>query len=292
MGGLVTGITDAFGITDSDAGQQAADATIQGSQIAARAQQEALNYLKQQEALPTEFRDAALQQYGDLFLGGGLTAPTQAQIAANPLYQAILGTQGAAEEAVLRNQAATGGFRSGDTQVGLAQTAADIQRNALLTGYQDELARRQYNVAGLQSLAQLPSNASQIAGLTAGIGNTLAQGQTGAAQAQLAGQQATSSSLLGLGQLGIGGALAFSDDRLKDNPVVIADTPHPDIKKYQWEWNDKAQKLGMKGDDRGYLASEIEKVWPELVMLDGSGYRKINLTKIEKKLEELSNGNA
>lgn len=287
MGKLVTGITDSIGITDSNAGQRAAGATIKGSQIAAQAQMDALNYLKQQEALPTEFRDAALRQYGNLFLGGGLTAPTQAQIATNPIYQSILGTQDAAEEAVLRRQAATGGFRSGDTQVGLAQTAADIHRNALLTGYQDELARQQYNVAGLQSLAQLPSNASQIAGLTSGIGQTLAQGQTGAAQAQIVGNQATANNLLGLGQLGIGAALAFSDDKLKDNLVVISDTNHPSIKKYSWEWNNIAQGLGMKGEDRGYLASEIEKVWPELVHLGASGYRKIDLPRIEKKLEEL-----
>lgn len=281
MGGLVTGITDAIGITDSDAGQQAADASIQGSQLAAQAQMDALEYLKQQDALPTQFRDAALQRYGDLYLGGNSFA-VQQQLEANPLYQAILGTQQTAEDAVLRNQAATGGFRSGSTQTGLAQTAADIQRQATLAGYQDL-------TQGLGSLAQLPTNANQIAGLTSGIGQTLAQGQTAAAQAQLQGQQATAGNLLGLGQLGIG-ALAFSDDRLKDNPVVISDTSHPNIKKYRWEWNDTAQELGMTGEDRGYLASEIEKVWPELVHLDGSGYRKIELNKIEKKLEEMSNG--
>jgi hypothetical protein len=48
-------------------------------------------------------------------------------------------------------------------------------------------------------------------------------------------------------------AAAFSDDRLKDNIVVIAYTKHPDIKKYRWEWNAKAEKLGLHGDDQGYM---------------------------------------
>ena len=149
-------LPDALGF--GGGGSDAAEASIQASETQASAQGEALEYLKKQRKLcQQEFRDKALQQYGDFFLSGGLTSPTQEQIEANPLYQSILGTQGAAEDAVLRHQAATGGFRSGDT-LGLARAVSDIQRNALMSGYKDELARQQYNVSGLQSLAQLPSN--------------------------------------------------------------------------------------------------------------------------------------
>lgn len=289
MGSIISGVTDAIGLTDSKAGERAAEQSREAASTAAAGQKEALDYLKQQSALPTEFRDKALQKYGDIFLGGGVQAPTQEQIQANPLYQSILGAQGQAEEAVLRRGAATGGFRGGDTQVGLARTAADIGRQATLAGYQDELSRQQYNIGGLQSLAQLPTGANQIAGLTSGIGQTLAQGQTAAAQAQLTGSQQNISNLLGLGQLGIGAGLAFSDERLKSDVVMIRNTPHPDIHYYGWKWNDIANGLGLIGADKGYLAGEINSVWPELVKIDESSYMKINKEEIENRLQEMSN---
>lgn len=284
------GITDALGLSNSKSGKKSAQASIEASELQAEYQREALDYLKQQNQLPTEYRDKGLEAYGNIFLNGGLQSPTEQEIMNNPLYKAILGTQGAAEESVLRNQAATGGFRSGGTQANLANTAADIQRNALLSGYQDELGRKQYNIGGLQSLAQLPNNAGQIAGLTAGIGQTLAQGQIAAAQARQAGGQQNVQNNLGLANLGLQAFSAFSDDDLKQNITATGKTSHPDINTYQWEWNSNAAELGLFGGDAGYLASEIENVWPELVGLDESGYRKINKSEIDKRLGELNHG--
>lgn len=284
------GITDALGLSNSKSGKKSAKASIEASELQAEYQREALDYLKQQNQLPTEYRDKGLEAYGNIFLNGGLQSPTEQEIMNNPLYKAILGTQGAAEESVLRNQAATGGFRSGGTQANLANTAADIQRNALLSGYQDELGRKQYNIGGLQSLAQLPNNAGQIAGLTAGIGQTLAQGQIAAAQARQAGGQQNVQNNLGLANLGLQAYSAFSDDDLKQNITATGKTSHPDINTYQWEWNSNAAELGLFGGDAGYLASEIENVWPELVGLDESGYRKINKSEIDKRLGELNHG--
>lgn len=277
MGEIVSKVTDFIGITDSDAGQQAAQASTDASQVQAGYMQDALDYLKQQSALPTEIRDQSLRALQSFYYDPQGQSALINQVQSNPLYQQQLK---AGEEAVLRSASATGGLRGG----GSISDVANYSSNLLNQAVKNQLA-------GYQGLAGLNTNANQIASLTTGIGQALAQGQTAAAQAQMQAQQANASNLLGLGQLGIG-ALAFSDDKLKDNPVVIADTSHPDIKKYRWEWNNIAQELGMTGEDRGYLASEIEKVWPELVHLDGSGYRKIELSKIEKKLEELSNGNA
>jgi len=45
--------------------------------------------------------------------------------------------------------------------------------------------------------------------------------------------------------------------------------------------------LGLHGDDQGYIASEIESVFPECVHWHKSGYRQIDIPEIEKKLGEI-----
>lgn len=278
MGGIVSGVTDAIGLTDSDAGKDAARATQQASNIQAKYQGEALDYLKEQQALPTELRDKALTQYGDIFLeGGGLQGPSMQDVQSNPLYGAIMGTQEDAEQAVLRNQAATGGFRSGATQTGLASTAADIQRNALLTGYQDESTRQQQNIAGLQGLAQLPTGAANIANLTSGIGQTLAQGQTAAANAQMQGSAQNQGSLFGLANLGLGAFAAFSDERLKKD--IKRTGEQNGFPTFEWEWNEAANKLGLFGKAYGTISKYVKEKMPEAVS-GRDGYETVNYEMI------------
>ena len=124
----------------------------------------------------------------------------------SPLYSAMMGGMDEAERAILRNQAQTGGLRSGNMQDALARQASSLHNNALLTSYQNQLGGLQqgYNqaqgqrgaelgamqqsyqnqLAGLQGLAQLPSNANAIANQQSGIGQTLAQGRVAGAQAR------------------------------------------------------------------------------------------------------------
>jgi hypothetical protein len=256
MGSAVSGITDAIGLTDSGA---AAAATSQAAGASTAMQQQALDYMKQQNLKPTELRDIGLQRQIDYLSG-------KSDITQDPFYQAMLGGQ---EEAALRARSATGGLRSGQSIVDVG----NVQNQAML------------NTMGLYGgIGGTQTYAPQIAQQMTGIGQTQAAGISGAAQAQQMAQQQGMSNLMNLGALGI---MAFSDDRLKNNPVVIADTAHPDIKKYRWEWNDKASKLGMNGDDQGYLASEIESVFPDCVYWHESGYRQIDIPQIEKRLGEL-----
>ncbi len=58
----------------------------------------------------------------------------------SPLYAAMMGGQDAAQEAVMRQAAATGGLRGGNVQGALAQQASDIQRDALLRSYGEQRA--------------------------------------------------------------------------------------------------------------------------------------------------------
>lgn len=280
MGKIVSSVTDAVGLTDSKAGERAAAASQAAAGTQAQYQQEALDYLKQQEALPTEIRNQALQQLQGLYMGDQPLYDQQQliqQAQASPLYGAIMGGQQAGEEAILRQAGATGGLRSGDPQAALADYNTQLQNQALLESYNQQLGMQQQQLGGIQSLAQLPSGAGQIAGLTSGIGQTLAQGQTAAAQAQLAGSQQNVGNLLGLGQLGIGVAGLFSDIRLKENIEYQGrENGYP---VYTWDWNETAKKLGMTGSGYGVIADELEKINPDAVG-ERDGYKTVNYEMI------------
>lgn len=158
----------------------ASQAAEEAAKTQAAAQTQALNYLKQVNQLPLELRDQALKKLESVYLSQEGQADIIKQAQASPLYGAIMGGQKAGEEAILRNAAATGGLRSGNTQYNLADYNTQLQNNALLQAYGSTLG-------GIQSLAGLGTNENNIANMMAGIGATQAQGQAGAAQAQQQG---------------------------------------------------------------------------------------------------------
>ncbi|WP_373092346.1 tail fiber domain-containing protein [Zhongshania sp.] len=243
MGGFVRGITGA---------DKAARESRRGAAMAAGAQQEALDYLKEREAIPQELREASLQQLAGLFgIGGVPGEEALATIQGSPMYQAVLGQQQAGEEAILRNAAATGGLRSGNVQDALARYSGDLQNQALTQ-----------SLTGLQGLAQLPSNANQIAATTAGIGETLAQGRIASGQAKAAGQMGFLTGLMGMGSAAAG-AGAFSDARLKAEVRKIGE--RGGYNWYSWKWNDEAKTLGLIGPDEGVMAHEVMETNPEAV---------------------------
>lgn len=261
MGGVVSGIGDAIGgIFGGGGGDDAADASRDAAAIQAQYQREALDYLKQTNQRPQQFREGALSQLGGLYgLEGGDPNAVSA-IQRNPIFQATLGQLPQQEEAILRNQAATGALRTGATDAMLAEN----QRQNQLQAYQNTLG-------GLQGLAQLPTNAGAIAQQTSSIGQTLGQGIVGAAQSQAAGQQANMQNLMGLGNLGLQAFAAFCDPRLKSNAQKIGEIEGYQI--YRWTWNDDAANLGLFGEGVGPMADEIEKYEPERIEIrDGYKY--------------------
>ena len=257
MGGLVDSI---FG-----GGDDAADAAIQSANISAKSQREALDYLKQREALPTAISDAALSQLGGLYGLQGFEDPGAQEgfissVMASPLYGALMGGQEAGEEAILRSASATGGLRSGNVQEALYDYNTQLQNQALLSAYQDKLG-------GIQGLSGLGGSGTQIAQTMAGIGATQAQGVTAAAQAQQAAQQQQTSTLMGIGNLGIAayGAGMFSDRRLKKNIKLIGNVKGWNW--YRWDWNTVAQKMGLKGSCQGCMADEVFVERPDAVIM-------------------------
>lgn len=274
-------------------GRTAAKAASEASGVQADYLNRALDYLMQQEQAPSQFRELALQRQAGLAgleggIGGQFAGFDQQQLIddalQSPLYKAILGTQDAGEEAILRNASATGGLRSGNVQDALAENAQQIQQNALLQSFNQQLQQRQYGDAQLQQalgvLTGTPSLSPQIAGTLGGIGQTQAQGITAGAQAQQAGL----GNIFNLGAAftsdGDGGGLsgilstaaaAFSDIRLKQDIKPIG------VKNghtwYEWTWNKAAEKLGLTGKSQGVMAHEVGF---ENVLLSESGYLMVD----------------
>jgi hypothetical protein len=250
-------------------GDDAGDASRDAAQIQADYQREALQYLKDTERLPQQFREGALTGLGDIY---GLGAEGAQQkffsgLESSPMYSAIMSGQDAGEEAILRNASATGGLRSGNTSYNLADFNTKLKNEALLSSYNNQ-------VQGLQGLAGIQSMAPKIANATSGIGQTLGQGMVAGAQADQQSQQNMIGNLMGLGQLGM---MAFSDVRLKDNIQKIGQIGK--YSKYSWDWNEDAKAFGLSGSSEGVMAHEVEDDDPSLVSIV-DGYKVVDYSRI------------
>ena len=258
-------IGDMFG----GGGDDAADASIKASETQAQWQKNALDYLKQTEAVPQQYREGALNQLGGMYGLEGGTGNQQAVIdraIQSPLYQQIMGGLDAGENSILRNASATGGLRSGNTQYALADYNTQLQNKALLESYNQQLM-------GLQGMAGLPSMAPAIASGMSDIGTTYGQGIIAAAQAKQSGGQNNANNMMGLGQLGIAAYGMFSDRRLKKNIKIIGK-----VKGFNWysfTWNTVAEKLGMTGNTYGIMADEVFAKIPQAVSLK-DGFMFVN----------------
>ncbi len=279
LGGPIIGMADPYSgvksigqtIEDKAMGGDAADAAIEAAQTQAAAQQTGLDYLKETEAVPQALRQAGLQQLGGLAgLEGYEDYGNQQQLIdqamASPLYSSIMGTQAAGEESLKRNSGSR--LRSGGTAVDMARYNQNLEQQALLESYNQQLG-------GIQGLAGLQSAAPQIAQQYGQIGQTNAMGQIAAAQAK---QQGINNMLNFGGQMG---AAFMSDARLKTNIVKTGSTSNPAISTYKWDW---IPESGKSGSEEGFIAQEVEKVYPDLVITLDDGYKRINKEAIEERL--------
>ena len=194
-------VKDIFGGGDDDV----QEAPQEAAGVQAQYQKEALDYLKEINKLPQQYKEEALTKLAGVYgLPGGEGSQQELidRARSSPLYESIMGTRDLGEEAILRNASATGGLRSGNLQSAMYDYNTQLANQALLESYNKELA-------GLTGLTGLATNEQQIAANMAGIGQTYAQGIIGEAQSRAAGQQSSFNNLLGLGQLGIGIAGLF-----------------------------------------------------------------------------------
>ena len=236
----------------------AAESSLAAANIAAESEREKLEYLRETERVPQALREAGLTglgaEYGMTFdnegnlISDGSTMVERAK--ASPLYAGLMEGGARGEDAIMRNASMTGGLRSGNTSANLWDYNAELQNNALLTSYNDQ-------VQGIRGLAQLPSNANAIGGSIGNVGSILGQGLAGAGQARADGQgQALSAGIAGL-------AAFFSDQRLKKNKKKVGSRYGFDW--FTWDWNDIAEKLGLTGSSEGVMADLVQKVRPDLI---------------------------
>lgn len=245
---------------------------IEASTIQADAQREALEYLKENNALPSAIRDQSLTQLQAYYNNPTSTAALMDRAQSSGMTDMLLQGQ---EEAALRANAATGGLRGGQS----ISDVGSVQNQAMLQSYQNEVNRENQMLSGLSGLAGAQTNQNAIANLTSGIGQTQAMGITAANQNAAASSQAGFGNLMGLGQLGLGAYSSglFSDDRLKDN--ITNTGVENGVPTYSWTWNDKAGELGLYGKSYGTLASEVEKINPDAVSMK-DGYKTVNYEMI------------
>lgn len=192
----------------SKAAKDAANASTQAANTQAGAEQEALDYLKQTNALPMQYRDQALGQLAGYYQAPG-AAKTPQQLTEetynSPLYHALLRTSDEAVDQMARYQSATGGLRSGNAQAAFAREGQRVSWDAFNQAYNQQVGNDRYERAlqlqGLSGLAGLDTGENGIANLTAQIGQTQGQGQIAAAQARQQGTQNNMNNLLGFGTL-------------------------------------------------------------------------------------------
>lgn len=134
---------------------------------------------------------------------------------------------------------------------------------------------------GSTSTAGQTSEASQQSGLTQGT--TRQSGTSKTTQVNEKPPESTLGKILK--GLGTGASIAasvipfFSDENLKEDINVIdsATDKIMKLKPVEWEWNKDAKDLNLKGKSSGFVAQDIEKIFPSLVHKDKvSGYKTVS----------------
>lgn len=278
MGSSLGKLTDWTGITNIEGKKRAGQVGREAAELQADYQQQALDYMMAQDELPQELRQGAMSQLGGFYGIGGDPGASLSAFQSSPIYQAMQNARASGEESILRQQAATGGLRTGTTQQNLAGFNQRIEDQALMN-----------YMGGLTGLANTQTYAPQIAQMTSGIGQTLGQGMVAEQQGLLAGREdlrnfAQNERQYGhevgmsfLGGSGGGSGGMFSDSALKENVEKIGTQNGFNV--YKWSWNDLAKDLGLYGESSGVLADEVEKVKPEAVSMN-NGFKFVNYDMI------------
>lgn len=249
LSSITGGLTDAlFGTGD------AVDAQKEAAQINQEYLNEALDYQKEVQQPVLDLRNQALPAlysfYDPTNTEGQQQFVDQAQ--SSPFYNSLV-SQG--EESIARNAAATGGLRSGSSNLALAQNNQNV-----LQGLVNQ------NLSGLSSFAQTPIDTSGITNLYQNMGSNAGNSLIQQAQTQQSG----------LGQLiGLGTNVAglFSDPRLKTNVEYTGEqNGYPT---YTWDWNEKAAELGLSGKAYGTMSNEVSKITPSAVITK-NGYDTVD----------------
>ena len=201
-----------------------------------------------------EQQQAVKQAYADSIVGQQYDNMGQARLAAQ-------------EEGIARNAAATGGLRSGNTQAALADVNAQAAEER-------EFAKMQQYLGGLGQLSQLQTRPESIYQGTANIGGTLGSGIA-------AGGAARQQGATNFGNIAgsFFGGMMSSDIRLKDK--VTYEGERDGHEWYSWEWNKRANELGLEGRAEGVIAQKVLEYKPGAVTMMDNGFYAVDYSKLE-----------
>lgn len=126
----------------------------------------------------------------------------------------------------------------------------------------------------------------QAAGGQAGLFGQQGQNALAAAQAKANTRQGLLGNLIKVGQIGAGfgqAASGFSDRRLKTDITKIDEFGPLPV--YRWRWNEKAERLGLSGEEVGFMADEVAALAPDAVGMK-HGYQTVDYAKVRERFEQ------
>ncbi len=231
------------------------------------------NFLKEiygtQQGLSEPYRQAGL---------GALSSLASGDFAKNmemdPGYQFRLKQgQGALESSA----AARGGLNSGATMKALQRYGQDFASNEYQNAYNRNYQR-------LSQLVGVGANANDnLMNATGSYGSQVSGNMTGLGNAQAASHIAQGNNNRQLTRDIIGGAMYFSDERLKENIQPVDKNEFKEMKKHlkAYKFNYKSDKHGV-GDWVGVMAQDLEKsrLGRTLVSHDEFGNKTIDIRKV------------
>lgn len=147
-------------------------------------------------------------------------------------------------------------------QMGAGEAARGLDQAGLDVAYGEFARQQNFPLTGLNALV------SAAGGIPSQYGTTTTRDPMGTLGNLLSGFGA-----LGTGFNGFG--IGSSDVRLKEN--IVSAGKISDINFYRWDWNDKAKEIGVENHPTfGVMAQELEKSYPEYVVMGEDGYRRVN----------------
>lgn len=264
VGGIKRGVEDITGKTARRAVGEAADVQVDF-------QQQIFDLLSPNIQTQQQISQAGLEQLP--FLQAGATAEgfglNIGDILSGGALDTLIAERQRASEASLSKRGLLG---SGAAATAAAQIPADLALQI-----ESELNRRRQSIAQQGQTGVVSGIQGAIGGL-GGIGEARAGGILGDAQARAQG----TANVIDIGK---GFFDAFSDPSLKTNIVKIGAIGPANV--YQWDWNEKAESIGLAGDSSGFMADEILLSHPHHVFMNND----LLTIDYDGLLQDLKHGN-
>jgi hypothetical protein len=181
--------------------------------------------------------------------------------------QAFLRERG--ERALLQNASAIGGLGGGNVRSALQEQGIGFAQQQ----YNQQMAQ----LAGLSGTGNNTANQLGVIGANTAnaIGQNLQAGGAARASGILGEQQANAAMTNNMIQMGMA---YFSDDRLKTNIAKIG-KHYSGLGWYRWEWNEEGQRLAGSEPPEGFIAQEVQKLYPAAVG-ERDGYLTVDYRRV------------